>query len=324
MKVHTDLNDLPKFKNAAITIGSYDGVHHGHQQIIDRVNQLAKGIEGESILITFHPHPRQIIYPKDKSLQLLTTIEEKTALLERFGVDHLVIVPFTIEFSQQNPDEYIEKFLIEQFQPKYIVIGYDHRFGLNRQGDVNFLKWYSEKGGYEVIEIEPQEVDNIRVSSTKIRTALNGGKVANANELLHHTFTLSGKVVRGQRIGHTIGFPTANIQLSDAHKLIPPNGIYAAFAKYNDQRFKAMLYIGNRPTLPELTNRTIEVNIFDFNQDIYGEQLVIEIVSFIREDAKLDGLDALKEQLAKDKISALAALKKKTLNPSDQHPNPTK
>ncbi|MEL6924828.1 MAG: riboflavin biosynthesis protein RibF, partial [Bacteroidota bacterium] len=242
----------------------------------------------------------------------------KTALLERYGIDNVVIVPFTIEFSQQQPDEYIEKFLLEKFSPRYIVIGYDHRFGLNRQGDVNFLKWYAEKGGYEVIEIAPQEVDSIAVSSTKIRVALEAGNIRNANSLLLHNFTLSGKVVRGQRIGHTIGFPTANIEISDSHKLIPPNGIYAAYAKLarteeqpEPRRYEAMLYIGNRPTLPELKNRTIEVNIFDFNEDIYGKELIVELVAFIRNDAKMESLEALQNQLAKDKIAALQTLKKK-------------
>ena len=314
MNVYTDLNNLPKFKNAAITIGSFDGVHHGHQRIIERVNQLAHQNDGESILITFHPHPRQVIYPKDKSLKLLTTIKEKTALMERFGIDNLVIVPFTVEFSQQSPDEYIEKFLVQKFSPKFIVIGYDHRFGLNRQGDVNFLKWYGPKNDYEVVEIEPQEVDDIAVSSTKIRTALENGNVQSANALLNHNFTLSGNVEQGQRIGHTIGFPTANLAIQDSYKLVPPNGIYAAYVFHNNEKHRAMLYIGNRPTLPDLPERTIEVNIFNFNKDIYGQHLKVELVEYIREDAKLDGLDALKNQLAVDKQKVLSVLKKKEAN----------
>lgn len=312
MKVFYELENLPSFKNSVITIGSFDGVHHGHQKIIEKVNQLARQINGESIIITFHPHPRLVVYPKDDSLQLITSIEEKIHLLEQFGADNVVVVPFTVEFSQQSADEYIQKFLVEKFNPKYIVIGYDHRFGLSRQGDVNYLKWHGEKNGYEVLEIEKQEIEDIAVSSTKIRQSLNKGDIRSANRLLNYPFILTGKVVKGQQIGSKLGFPTANLEIKDQHKLIPPHGIYAVFLTYQEEQHQGMLYIGNRPTLKNFNNETIEVNIFDFDETIYGEQLVLQLVDKIRDDASFESMEALSQQLTEDKQKSLAIL-------SEQH-----
>lgn len=308
MRVFYDLNHLPTFRNAVITIGSFDGVHCGHQEIIQRINRLAHQTDGESVLITFHPHPRQIIYPQDGSLRLINTLEEKIRLLERFHVDNIVVIPFTVEFSQQSADEYIQKFILEKFAPKYIVIGYDHRFGLNRIGDINYLRWYGEDNDYEVIEIAKQEVEAISVSSSRIRTALEKADLKTANRLLGHYFTLTGKVVHGQKIGSEIGFPTANLDIADKDKLIPPCGIYAVYVSHEGRSYKGMLYIGDRPTLKTFNHRTIEVNIFDFNQDIYGHELIVELVDFIREDQQFATLDGLQEQLAKDEQKALIAL----------------
>lgn len=308
MKVFNDLNNLPDFKNAVVTIGSFDGVHSGHQKILEKVNLLAKRIGGESIVITFHPHPRLVIYPKDKSLRLITTIDEKVQLFEQYNVDNVVVVPFTIEFSQQSADEYIQKFLVEKFQPRYIVIGYDHRFGLNRQGNIDYLRWHGKSSGFEVIEIEKQQVEDIAVSSTKIRNALDEGNVTAAQRLLGHYFSLTGTVVRGQRIGSNLGFPTANLEIIQQHKLIPPNGIYAVNVLHQKNHYQGMLYIGDRPTLTEYNNRTIEVNIFDFNKDIYGDKLKLELISFIRKDQRFENLDGLKAQLIKDREAALTSL----------------
>lgn len=303
MKVFYELEHLPPFKNAVITIGSFDGVHQGHQKIIEKINQLAAQTNGESILITFHPHPRLIVYPKDNSLQLITSVEEKIALLEKFGVDNVVVVPFSVEFSQQSADEYIKDFLIQKFQPKYIVIGYDHRFGLGRQGDVNYLKWHGKDHDYEVIVIEQQEVEDIAVSSSKIRTALNKGDIQAANLLLHHNFILSGQVIKGQQIGRTIGFPTANLKIAESHKLIPPNGIYAVRIGHQNDAYEGMLYIGNRPSIAGHDERTIEINIFDFDKEIYGDTLKVELLSKIRDDAKFDTLEELQAQIANDKVA---------------------
>ncbi len=310
MNVYYSLSDLPDFQNAVLTIGSFDGVHAGHQKILERINQLAQKNEGESIVITFHPHPRQVIYPNDKSLRLLNSIDEKVALFEKYGVDNVVVVPFTVEFSQQSADEYIQKFLLEKFNPKYIVIGYDHKFGLNRQGDINYLKWYSKEKDFEVVEISRHDIQNIGISSTKIRNFLLEGKVNQANNLLNHNYSMSGTVVKGQGIGKDLGYPTANIQIKNSFKLIPLDGIYAVNVIYRDQRYGGMLYIGDRPTLKEHENQTIEVNIFDFHKDIYGEKLTIEFVDYIRGDVKFENLDGLKDQLAKDKIASLAILEK--------------
>lgn len=305
MRVFHDLKNLPTFQNAVLTIGSFDGVHSGHQKILEKINQLARAVEGESIVLTFHPHPRLVIYPDDDSLKLITTIDEKILLLERYGVDNVVVVPFTLEFSQLTADEYIETFLLDKFHPRYIVIGYDHRFGANRQGDINYLKSYSERAEYEVVEIEKQEVDNLDVSSTKIRTALDAGDVKRASRLLNHYFMLSGTVVHGQKIGHSIGFPTANLEIGNTHKLIPPDGIYAVYVLHNKQRYKGMLYIGSRPTLKEHDNRTIEVNIFDFHKNIYGDKIRLELVDYIRGDMEFEDLESLKEQLDKDRDTTL-------------------
>lgn len=315
MNVYRDLNNLPNFQNAVITIGSFDGVHGGHQFILERVKQLAREVDGESVIITFHPHPRLVVYPKDTSLRLINTIEEKIALLDRYGIDNVVIVPFTIAFSQQSADEYIEKFLLEKFNPKWIVIGYDHRFGLNRQGDINYLKHYSQKSNFQVDEIQPQQIDEITVSSTKVRIAIQAGAVKKATKLLGHHFILTGTVEKGQQIGKTIGFPTANIKPPSIHKLLPKEGIYATFVHHKGKRYEGMLYIGTRPTLPEHNNKTIEVNIFDFNQQIYGDELTLELVEFIRDDAKFDSLEALQSALAKDKISTLEILTKQPPQP---------
>lgn len=311
MNVYNSLSDLPDFQNAVLTIGSFDGVHAGHQKIMERINQLAKKNDGESIVITFHPHPRQVIYPNDKSLRLLNSIDEKVALFEKYGVDNVVVVPFTVEFSQQSADEYIQKFLLEKFNPKYIVIGYDHKFGLNRQGDINYLKWYSKEKNFEVIEISRHDIQNIGISSTKIRNFLLEGKVKQANNLLNHNYSIRGTVVRGQGIGKNLGYPTANIQIKNSFKLIPLEGIYAVEVIYRDQRYGGMLYIGDRPTLKEHNNQTIEVNIFDFQKDIYGEKLTIEFIEHIRGDEKFENLDGLKNQLAKDKVDSQAILAKR-------------
>ncbi|MFQ5448367.1 MAG: bifunctional riboflavin kinase/FAD synthetase, partial [Saprospiraceae bacterium] len=302
MKVHRDLSDLPQFHNAVVTIGSFDGVHMGHQKILKKVKDLALATGGESIVITFHPHPRQIVYPKDTSLKLITTTEEKIELLAKSGIDHLVIVPFTFEFSQISADEYIERFLVTKFHPKYIVIGYDHRFGLNRRGDISYLRWHEATCGYEVREIEKQEIDAAAVSSSKVRQFLINGAVKPAAHLMGHFFSLRGKVVKGQQIGTSIGFPTANIELQKKVKLVPPDGIYAAYAIYEEQRHWAMLYIGSKPTIKGYNKRAIEVHIFDFNSEIYEDELQVELVDFIRHDATFKDIESLRRKLEEDKI----------------------
>jgi riboflavin kinase/FMN adenylyltransferase len=297
MRVFTDLESLPRFRNAVITIGSFDGVHLGHRRILEKVQSLAKNQKGESVVITFDPHPRTVLKPDDLSFKLLSTIDEKIELLQQAGIDHVVVVPFSLEFSQQSAQQYVEDFLVKRFAPKYIVIGYDHRFGAGREGDIVFLKKFEKTAGFEVVEISAQEVDEIAISSSKIRKALENSDLRLANRLLGHAFSFSGKVVVGNKIGRTLGFPTANIEIADPYKLVLPEGIYAAQVGEH----KGALYIGNRPTLSPDGKRTIEVNILDFEGDLYGQQLKVEVLDFIRPDKKLDNLEDLKRQIGEDK-----------------------
>ncbi len=311
MNIYRNLNELPIFRNAVITIGSFDGVHFGHQRILRRVCELAEQHNGESIVITFDPHPRLVIYPADDSLHLLSSTDEKCQLLAKAGINHVVLVRFTPEFAQQSPENYIQNFLVKNFQPKHIVIGYDHRFGENRKGNIDLLQFFAPKYGYNVVEILKQEIDDIAVSSTKIRIALDKGDIDTATNLLAHQFSFTGTVVKGQQIGRTIGYPTANIQPDDRHQLIPANGIYAAQIEVNGSVFKTSLYIGTRPTLNSDTNnssRVIEAFIFDFNQDIYDQKVKLTFVKYIRPDKKLDNLAALKAQIAEDNEKVLAIL----------------
>ncbi|MEY3320524.1 MAG: hypothetical protein RLZZ417_107, partial [Bacteroidota bacterium] len=307
MRIHRDINNLPAFKQAVITIGSFDGVHLGHKKLVNKVIRLAKSTGGESVLITFDPHPRQVVFPADP-FQLLSTLEEKIILLEKLEIDHLVIVPFTVSFAQLSADEYIEMFLVKLFKPRYIVIGYDHRFGLSRQGDIHFLKWHGSKFGYEVIEIEKQEIDDISISSTKIRKALLQGDVKQANLLSQDYFLLTGKVIHGDKVGKKIGFPTANLQISDKHKLIPADGIYAVWINIDQIIYEGMLYIGKRPSIDARLSLRIEVNIFDFDQEIYDKEISISLVEYLRSDQQLQSLEKLSEIISDDKIHAKAVL----------------
>jgi riboflavin kinase/FMN adenylyltransferase len=309
MNIYKNLSELPDFQGTTITIGSFDGVHTAHQKILETLKASAKKANSESIVLTFHPHPRLVIKPQDKSLKLLSTVEEKIALLEQYGVQNVVFVPFSTEFSNQSPEDYIEHFLVKYFKPKLIIIGYDHQFGKDRKGNLEYLKRFSKRFNFQVVEIEKQLIDDISISSTKIRKSLEDKDLWGAERLLGHPYTLMGKVVKGQQIGRTLGFPTANLIPLENEKQVPAVGIYAVWAIVNGQRYGAMLYIGTRPTLTMFNNLTIEVNIFNFNQDIYDKIITIEFVEFIREDKKFDSLDALKEALAKDKIRAQYFLK---------------
>jgi riboflavin kinase/FMN adenylyltransferase len=309
MRVFRDLNNLPAFKNSVITIGTFDGVHKGHQKLISRINQLAAENNGESIIITFHPHPRIVINPQDKTLRLLNTIEEKISLFEKYGVDNLVIVPFSRDFSEQSAESYISNFLVKNFHPKNIVIGYDHKFGKNRSGDYHLLEQMKAQFGYSMEEISKEMLDDIDISSTKIRNALQEGDIKLANDLLGHNYTLSGMVVRGLQNGRKLGFPTANLQISDEYKLIPKTGIYAVRVHYSPMQnssftespkiFTGMLSIGYNPTFNG-KEQTIEVNILDFDKEIYGEQLTLEFIDYIREEKKFASVEDLIEAIKND------------------------
>jgi riboflavin kinase/FMN adenylyltransferase len=309
MRVHTDLSILPEFKNAVITIGTFDGVHTGHQQIIAQMKEEAAVINGETVIITFHPHPRKII--SSKNIFILNTLKEKIELLEAKSVGHLVVVPFNEDFAQQPPAEYVRNFLFEKFHPHTVIIGYDHRFGKDRSGDYHLLEDMSGKLGFKVKEIPEHVLNNVTISSTRIRDALFKSDIDTANNYLGYPYFFEGKIVEGNKSGRTIGFPTANLQIEDEEKLIPGNGVYAVnieTRKRNSQHLKGMMNIGIRPTVNG-TKRMIEVNIFDFDEDIYGQILRVYVKYYLRAEIKFSGLAALKDQLLKDKESATEILK---------------
>lgn len=300
MNIFRGLSALPEFRNSVITIGSFDGVHHGHYKILKRIQQLAEETGGDDVVVTFHPHPREIVYPKDDDLHILTTLDEKLEYFRRAGVSNVVIVPFTIEFSQQPAQEYIEKFLVGRFHPKYIVIGYDHRFGLNRTGNVQLLKLYGLDFGFEVVRIEEEELQDIIISSTKIRVALQNNDIELANTLLGHPYMIKGRVVTGNRLGHHIGFPTANVEVTDTKKLLPRDGIFAATATLGGVEFKGMLYIGLRPSIEAGSERRVEIHLFDFDRQVYDQDISVEIFAFIRGDRKFSSMEGLKAAMAED------------------------
>ena len=302
MNVYYGIQEFKKLENAVVTSGTFDGVHLGHQKILKRLNEVAELTNGESVVITFYPHPRSVISPDNQIVKLLSTLEEKIELLEKSGVNNLLIVPFTREFSELSSKEFIQKILIETIGTKTLVIGYDHRFGKNREGGFDYLKLNKEKYGFGIEEISRQDIENVGVSSSKIRKALQEGDVPSADHFLGRNYFLSGVIVKGKQLGRTIGFPTANIQVREIAKLIPSDGVYAVKVYYNDEAFGGMLNIGNRPTV-DGTFQTVEVNIFEFDQEIYGEKLTIEFLQKIRNEQKFNGLDELKTQIAKDKIT---------------------
>ncbi len=308
MRVFKNFKQLPQFKNAIITIGTFDGVHLGHQKILKHIHNVALKTNGESILITFHPHPRFILEPENKSLKLLNTLHEKIKLLETYELDNLIVVPFSKTFSNLPPLAYIEQFLVQKFNPHTIVIGYDHHFGINRSGNFKLLEEYKSTYKYNLVEISEKTIKDNKISSTKIRAALSNGNIEIATKLLGHSYSIRGFVVKGDQIGRKIGFPTANIKNPIAYKLIPKTGVYAVFCYINNIAYKGMLNIGYRPTV-EGTNKKIEVHIFNFETEIYGEELEIVFKKFLRKEKKFDSLDELKIQLNEDKNLALKHLK---------------
>jgi len=305
MQVHAQINNLPVFRNAVVTIGTFDGVHTGHQQIIAQLKEEAHAIGGETVIITFHPHPRKVVAHKE--VFVLNTLDEKIELLREKGIDHLVVVPFDERFASQSAKEYVEHFLFEKFHPHTVIIGYDHRFGHGRQGDYHLLEDFGKQLGFLVKEIPEHVLNNITVSSTKIREALLNSDVETANNYLGYDYFFEGLVIEGNKLGRTLGYPTANLQIETPEKLIPGNGVYAVIASVDKSTYKAMMNIGVRPTV-DGKKRMIEVNLFDFNQDIYGKTLRVYIKKYLRGEVKFNGLEELKNQLGIDKESTLRVL----------------
>lgn len=307
MKIYHSLEDFGRLPIGVVTSGTFDGVHVGHQQILKRVCEIATKNGGETVVITFWPHPRLILKPEEPSPRLLTTFEEKAELLRAQGIQHLIRIPFTKEFSQLTSLEFVKKVLIDTIGTKKLVIGYDHRFGKNREGSFEQLKLNGPTYGFEVEEIPKQEVDHVDVSSTKIRKALDTGDIDTATHLLGRPYSISGRVIRGDRLGRVLGFPTANIEPESHDKLIPAEGIYAVKVKYEKVTMDGMLYIGNRPTV-DGTRRSIEANIFNFDKDIYGETLQVSFYKLLRTDTRFNDLESLKHQMEKDKQIAQQVL----------------
>ena len=309
MQVHQNIDDLPLFRKAVVTIGTFDGVHLGHQQIIHQLIAEAKACGGESVILTFHPHPRKVVNSSQHPIYLLNSLEEKIELLETHGIDHLVVIPFTDQFSKMSAREYVSRFLAGKFHPYTLIIGYDHRFGNDRKGNYQLLEEMGPGYGFSVREIPEHIINSLTVSSTNIRKALLAGKLEEANDYLGYPYMLSGTVVHGDKRGRSIGFPTANLEVTDKEKLIPANGVYAVRIQAGQQRriHNGMMNIGIRPTIAG-TRRLIEVNIFAFSEDIYGEPLRVSLHHYLREEKKFASLDELRDQIIKDKKEILLLL----------------
>jgi riboflavin kinase/FMN adenylyltransferase len=304
MNIYHSLDSFQKLEYGVVTSGTFDGVHLGHQKILTRLKEITEQSGGESVVLTFWPHPRTVVSEDSQDLQLLSTIEEKIELFSKLGIQHLAIIPFTRSFSELTSDAFIKQVLVEKIGTKKLVIGYDHRFGRNREGSFEFLQKNCSEYGFEVEEIPREDIEHTAISSTRIRKALITGHIHEANELLGRAYTLSGTVVKGKQLGRTIGFPTANLYVHEPYKLIPMNGVYVINAVYQDQVFRGMLNIGVRPTV-DGTIRTIEANLFGFDKEIYGEDLKLELLHYLRPEQKFSGLDMLVKQIGIDKENAL-------------------
>ena len=307
MAIYFDTKHLPAFKNAVLTIGTFDGVHKGHRVILQEVVSHAKKVNGESVLITFEPHPRKLLFP-DQPLGIITPLHEKLQLVTEEGITHIVVVPFTKEFSVLSAQEYIERFMVNIFHPHSIVIGYDHRFGHDRKGNMKLLEKYAPIYHYELMEIPPQIIDEAAVSSTKIRFAIKDGRMEDTNQMLGRHYSIKGTVIHGNKLGRTLGYPTANIQPQEREQIIPANGIYAIQASHDSKPYNGMLSIGYNPTVSDIKELRIEVNLFNFDKQIYGDTLEIFFIKKLRDEQKFDSIETLKQQLHKDKEETLQVI----------------
>jgi riboflavin kinase / FMN adenylyltransferase len=307
MNVYQGIEEFKNLPSAVVTIGTFDGVHVGHQKILSRLKELAESSKGESVVLTFFPHPRMVLQPDDNDLKLITTMNERVELLRKYGVQHLIIQPFSKEFSRMSAMEFVRDILVNKIGTKTLVIGYDHHFGRNREGSLKDLEEMSNVYNYRIEEIPKQVIDDAAISSTKIRNALLSGDIQTANHLLGHDFSLSGHVVDGDKIGRSLGFPTANISIAESYKLIPESGIYAAMIKIKDKMYKGMLYIGYRPVLNG-KRLSIEVNIFDFNESIYNHHITVYLKEHIREDMGFKNVEMLKKKMEEDREKSIKAL----------------
>jgi riboflavin kinase/FMN adenylyltransferase len=304
LKLFESINEFRSTRKTILTLGTFDGVHIGHKKILERLTQNTENGKYESLVLTFFPHPRMVLQEKSE-IKLLNTISEKSKLLEKSGIENLVIHPFNESFSRLTAEEFVHSILVNQFHIQKIIIGHDHRFGRNRTANIDNLIAFGAEYGFEVEQISAQEIQDVSVSSTKIRKALQDGNMNLANEYLGYAYFLTGEVVKGKQLGRTIGFPTANIQIEEDYKLIPKNGVYVVKTTINQKEIFGMMNIGFNPTVNG-QKQTIEVNLFDFDADIYGQKVEVSLLKYLREEQKFSSVDSLKEQLNLDRKTALA------------------
>jgi len=306
MKIFHNIIEVRNIPNAVVTIGTFDGVHLGHQAIFKKMKSLAQSVGGQTVVVTFSPHPRQVLNIDSSNLRFINTPEDKLRKFEEFGIDNVLIINFTREFSRTPSEVFIKDYIIDNIHPAYIVVGYDHHFGKNRMGDFDLLSDLKKKYNFKVERIAAQDVENIAISSTKIRNALAVGNVKSANRLLGYAYSVTAEVIRGNEIGRTIGFPTANLDLPKEYMLFNRGGVYACLVQYNGLTYKAMANIGHRPTIGDRAegDLLIEVNLFDFNGDLYGQHLRVSFIDRIRDEFKFEGLPELKAQLELDREKA--------------------
>ncbi|GAA6765860.1 bifunctional riboflavin kinase/FAD synthetase [Flavobacterium johnsoniae] len=308
MKLFHSINDFHTTKKTILTLGTFDGVHIGHKKILERITENTENGKYESLVLTFFPHPRMVLQEKSE-IKLLNTISEKTKLLEATGIENLVIHPFNESFSRLTAEEFVHSILVDQFHIQKIIIGHDHRFGRNRTANIDNLIAFGIEYGFEVEQISAEEIQDVSVSSTKIRKALTEGNMILANEYLGYDYFLTGEIVQGKQLGRTIGFPTANIQIEEEYKLIPKNGVYVVRALIDEKEVFGMMNIGFNPTVNG-QKQTIEVNLFDFDADIYGKKIEVSLLQYLRDEQKFGSIDLLKAQLNQDKQNALAFVSK--------------
>ena len=307
VKIYYDIDNFKRVPNAIVTTGTFDGVHRGHQEILRKAVNRAREIGGESVVVTFYPHPRQVLNG-GTNIKFITTQEAKIQLLESLGIDNLIIIKFTKEFSAISSEDFIKDFVVKKIHPAVLIIGYDHRFGNNRKGDFGMLFELESQYHFKVEKIQEQDVDNVAVSSTKIRHFLENGDIKSANKLLGYEFSYFGKVIHGQQIGHKIGYPTANIEVAEEFQLIEKPGVYATFVEYDGKSYPAMTYIGKRPTMHDNRPQSIETHIISFDKNLYDKEIKIRFVDFVRDDEKFDNFEALKRQIDVDEKTIINIL----------------
>ena len=304
MRIFRNIQEFKPAQGSIVTIGTFDGVHLGHQKIIRRLREIREARGGEITILTFDPHPRNVLFPEQTDLKLITTTDEKCELMRRYGVDNVIVYPFTKEFSKLHAQEYIDRILVQGLHTRVLVIGYDHRFGSNREGDINTLRAVSARAGFELEEIPAQDIDHINVSSTRIRKAIEEGDMDTANKFLGYTFFINGTVVHGKKLGRTIGWPTANIHVEDAGKIVPKIGVYAVHAEVEGSRYGGMLSVGINPTTDTDRRIKVEVHIFDFDAQLYGVEVEVFLCHFHRDEKKFNGIEELKAQIQDDMTQA--------------------